>query len=253
MQKDYLELQKGIIYGPVLSRRLGRSMGVNVLSPYRKICSFDCMYCHYGKTGLHSATPPAEAFYSSEEILREVEIGLKKFAYLDHVTFSGNGEPTLHPEFEMLVSEIRKMTQQLRPEVRIALFSNSSTLSWFATRASLQWIDVPIFKLDAADQKTFEEIDRPVAGVKIETIVEDLKNCPGIILQTLIVEGEMSNVKSEPFGTWLDAVREIKPRAIQLYSADWSIPGKVINLPLYRLNEIAEYIKTQVKLPVEVF
>lgn len=254
LMEEFLPLQKSIIYGPVLSRRLGRSLGINILSPYRKICSFDCIYCQYGRTTMHTSQPPAEAFPSRREILREVEKALFLHKHLDHLTFSGNGEPTLHPEFEQIAKEVRNLRNQYRPEVRIALFTNSTTLENESVRKTIGYIDSPIFKLDAGDQEMFEKIDRPTDGIRIEKIIEQLSTQTLITIQSLFLAGEMDEKNNPHFQAWLGAIQKIKPKTIQLYSCDWSIPSLgVEKLPINKLSRIADSIQDKYDGKVEIY
>ncbi len=122
-----IPLQRGIIYGPVASRRLGRSLGINLLPANCKLCSFDCVYCHYGRTQAKSLHPEEDAFPSVQEVLNAVEAALQGGLDFDYLTFSGNGEPTLHPNFAEIVFEVRILRDRLRPQVKLAVLSNSST------------------------------------------------------------------------------------------------------------------------------
>jgi wyosine [tRNA(Phe)-imidazoG37] synthetase (radical SAM superfamily) len=252
--KEFLVLQKGIVYGPVLSRRLGRSLGINILSPYRKICSFDCSYCQYGPTTMHTMQPPREAFPTSDEILGEVEKALVIHRHLDHLTFSGNGEPTLHPEFSSIAKGIRDLRDRYRPDVRIALFTNSTNLGNPDVQEGIGYIDFPIFKLDAGNQEMLERIDHPANGIRIESIIEQLSPLKEITIQSLFVAGEMEDLGNRHFQAWLLAIQKIKPKTIQLYSCDWSIPSRgVEKLPQYKLSRIADSIRDKCDCEVEIY
>jgi len=252
--EEFIPLQKGIVYGPVLSRRLGRSLGINVLSPYQKICSFNCSYCQYGSTKMLTRQPPREAFPTSQEILQEVEKTLVIHKHLDHLTFSGNGEPTLHPEFGVIVQGIRDLRDLYRPEVRIALFTNSTTLEDPEVQNGIGNIDFPIFKLDAGDQEMLDMIDHPANGIRIEPIIENLGQLKEITIQSLFIAGEMEALDNPHFQTWLHAIQKIKPKTIQLYSCDCSFPSREVEkLPLYKLSRIAESIRDKCNCEVEIY
>jgi wyosine [tRNA(Phe)-imidazoG37] synthetase (radical SAM superfamily) len=252
--EEFLPLQKGIVYGPVLSRRLGRSLGINILSPYRKICSFDCSYCQYGSTTMLTMQPPGEAFPTSHEILQEVEKALVIHKYLDHLTFSGNGEPTFHPDFDVIAEGVRGLRDHFRPEVRIALFTNSTNLENLDVQKGIEYIDFPIFKLDAGDQEMVDKIDHPSGGIRIEHIIDQLAKLKGITIQSLFVAGEMEDPGNLHFKAWLHAIQKIKPKTVQLYSCDWSIPSRgVEKLPQYKLSRIADSVRDKCSCTVEIY
>ena len=125
-----LELQRKIIYGPVNSRRLGRSLGINILPRSQKICSFNCLYCQYGLNDRKNSKNNKVIFPDQNEVLLAVENALK---HLDpppaYLTFSGNGEPTLHPEFPDIVDRIQWLKKKQCPESKTAILSNSSTVT----------------------------------------------------------------------------------------------------------------------------
>ena len=120
-----LPLQSDIIYGPINSRRLGRSLGINLLPPSHKVCSFDCVYCHYGRTQVKTLYPQAGQLPGVEEVLQAIQEGLQAHPDIDYLTFSGNGEATLHPQFLEIVAGVRRLRDQLRPDVKLTILSNS--------------------------------------------------------------------------------------------------------------------------------
>jgi len=168
-----LPLQKTIVYGPVLSRRLGYSLGINLLSPHIKICSFDCVYCQYGKTHLKTRKIEKTALYSPDEILREVEKALLIVRKVDYLTLSGNGEPTLHPQFLEIVEGIKSLRNRYRPDVKIALFSNSTCLGRKEVQQAMELIDQPILKLDAGNERLFQKVNHPCKGIDLIQIFQD--------------------------------------------------------------------------------
>lgn len=219
-----LPLQKGILYGPVHSRRLGRSLGINLLPTTCKLCSFDCIYCHYERTQIKALHAEGVSFPAVAEILQAVEGALQGSLELSYLTFSGNGEPTLHPRFAEIAAEVRRLRDKLRPEVRLALLSNSSTVHLSHVREALAMVDVPILKLDAGDRRTFAGINRPALDVGLEGIIAGLKGIPGLVIQSLLVDGKVSNVCGEPYQAWLSALADIRPSLMQIYSTDRPVP-----------------------------
>ncbi len=249
-----LPLQKTIIYGPILSRRLGRSLGVNILSPFRKICSFDCIYCHYGKTGMLTTTPSSSAFFSAGEILRAIEIALQQYPHIDYLTFSGNGEPTLHPEFPVIVSEVMNLKKKIHPEAKTAVFSNASMLGKDSIRESLRLIDLPILKMDAGDEETFQKIDRPSTHIHLEPIVAMLASMKQVVIQSMFIDGDISNCFNKPYENFVKVIKRIKPRSIQIYTTDQQIPEFNVNkLSPQRLIAISEDIKTQARINTNAY
>jgi wyosine [tRNA(Phe)-imidazoG37] synthetase (radical SAM superfamily) len=243
---EVLSLQRAVVYGPILSRRLGLSLGVNILSPFRKICTFDCIYCHYGKTGMHTKAPPSSAFFSTEEILNAIEIALQSCRRMDYLTFSGNGEPTLHPEFPEIVKEVLILRKKIRPEVKIAVFSNASILEKESVRESFRMIDLPILKMDAGDEVTFQKIDRPSNHIHFEPIVAILASMDHVVLQSMFIDGDVSNCRGKPYENFIKVLNRIKPRSMQIYTTDRQIPEfNVEKLVPQRLLAIAENIKIQ--------
>jgi wyosine [tRNA(Phe)-imidazoG37] synthetase (radical SAM superfamily) len=249
-----LGLQQGIIYGPVNSRRLGRSLGINLLPARYKLCSFDCVYCHYGRTAVPAMTAAEEHFPGVATVLAEVEKALRGPADFDYLTFSGNGEATLHPRFPEIVSGVRRLRDALRPGVRLAILSNSTTVHLPHIRAALARIDAPIMKLDAGDAPTLERINRPAPGVTLEQMVEGLKQVPGLVIQSVLVDGLVSNARGEALEAWLEAVAEVRPTRVQIYSTDRPVADAgVETVPPEALRRIAEDARSRTGIAVEAF
>lgn len=241
-----LQLQSSIIYGPVNSRRLGRSLGINLLPTDRKLCSFDCVYCHYGRTKVKTLLPEGRHFPSVEQVLDAVEEALRACPDIDYLTFSGNGEPTLHPDFSTIAPAVRRLRDTLRPDVKLAILSNSTTVHLPHVREALRVFDAPIMKLDAGDPATLASINRPAPAVKLERIVEGLKGIPGLIVQSVLIDGKVSNVKGEAFEAWLSALSEIRPERVQIYSTDRPVPeAEVERVPPATLRRVAREIENR--------
>jgi wyosine [tRNA(Phe)-imidazoG37] synthetase (radical SAM superfamily) len=249
-----LPLQAGIIYGPVNSRRLGRSLGINLLPTSYKLCSFDCVYCHYGRTQLKTLSPDASCFPAVQEVLHAVQEALQTCQDVDYLTFSGNGEATLHPHFPLIASGVRRLRDELRPEVKLAILSNSSTLHLPYIRAALAGFDAPIMKLDAGDPDTFARLNRPVSAVKLERILEGLEGVPGLIVQSVLVDGAVSNVQGEAFEAWLAALADVSPTRVQIYSTDRPVPeAGVERVSPSTLRRLAGEVKERTGLRVDAY
>jgi wyosine [tRNA(Phe)-imidazoG37] synthetase (radical SAM superfamily) len=248
---ELLKLQSGIIYGPVRSRRLGRSLGINLIPAKSKVCSFDCAYCHYGRTDTKTTSPKLGSLPSVEEVLKKIGDALQTENDLDYLTSSGNGEPTLHPHFAEIAQEVRRLRDTLRPGLKLAILSNSSTIWRPEIRSAIQFLDVPILKLDAGDMRTFRGINRPAADIDLQAIIQGLAQMPGVTIQSVIVDGPVQNVRGEPHGAWLAALARIKPASVQIYSTDLPVAEIGIErVPRQDLEELA--LKAQEALGVEV-
>lgn len=170
-----LSLQRGVIYGPVDSRRLGRSLGINLLPTGYKLCAFDCIYCEYGRTKALTTKAKGGPFPTVGVVLRKVEEALRQVPDLKYATFSGNGEPTLHPHFDALVEGVVHLRDEIRPEVKSAILSNSALVGKEEIREALVKLDLRIMKLDAGDPLTWRAINRPAPSLDFETVVAGLK------------------------------------------------------------------------------
>jgi wyosine [tRNA(Phe)-imidazoG37] synthetase (radical SAM superfamily) len=249
-----LPLKQRIIYGPVNSRRLGRSLGINLLPTGNKICSFDCIYCQYGCTQVKTLDPGSEGFPELEDIIAAVETALTSGPDFDSFTFSGNGEPTLHPHWPEIVEAVRQLRDRHRPAARLTLLSNSSTATRPAVRATLAQLEMPIMKLDAGDEATFSAINRPANGIRLEAIVEALAQMPGLTIQSLLVEGVPTNSAGPAFERWVSALARLKPVQVQIYSTDRPVPeAGVERVAPERLQQIAARVMADTGLDVRAY
>ena len=237
-----LEPKQRCVYGPVRSRRLGSSLGINPLPPGRKTCTFDCQYCQYGWTG--SAPMVRREFPPVGAVLAELE---EQLAALSEppafLTFSGNGEPTLHPHFPELVAGVLALRDRLAPAARVAILSNSSTLADAPVRTALARLDVRIMKLDAGTPATFARFNQPRAGTTLRDIVEQLRQLGGVTIQTLFAGGPMGNAAPEEIEAWLAAVTRVAPLEVQVYSLDRGAPSQEIHrLDATELRRITDHL-----------
>jgi len=251
-----LELKQGILYGPVNSRRYGKSLGINLMPADRKLCSFNCVYCHFGTTKrcTMNIDQYSDELPEPEEVIETLEKTLQTDLEMDLITFSGNGEPTLYPEFADLVEGVAELRGKYRPEAKIALLSNSTGLIYEDVVESLDMIDLPILKLDAGNEDTFRAINRPTRSVKFEEIYEKLFSLDGIYLQTVFVDGEPSNVGRRDIKDYIERVGRIRPQEVHIYSIDRPVPNT--NLTLVspdRLKRLAKQITTETGVPAKAF
>lgn len=220
-----LEPKAGIIYGPVASRRLGFSLGINVLPVGQKYCSFDCAYCQYGWTKRAPASD--DPFPTVEAVLAAVEKALKAPAVSPaYLTFSGNGEPSTHPEFPAIVEGVRKLRDRLLPAAKLAVLSNSTGVPSASVRQALALLDVRIMKLDAGTEAIFRSYCRPLASVSLDEIVAGLASMREVTLQTLFAGGPGGNADPAHVAAWIEKVVAIRPTAVQLYTLDRDWPSR---------------------------
>ena len=249
-----ISLQPGIIYGPVLSRRLGRSLGINLLPADRKVCSFDCIYCQYGPLTAVQQISTEYSIPTVGDVLSAVEKALRKPRTIEFLTFSGNGEPTLHPNFAEIVQGVKRLRDQLRPTAKLAILSNASRVTEPGVLSVLGWLDAPMMKLDAGDQATFLAINRPAQQVRIVEIIEGLKAVPGLMIQSMLLTGKVSNSRGEAYERWTEALVTLQPRLIHIYSIDRpTAEDDVIPVSGSQLKNIRDDLHSRFGLPVEAF
>jgi wyosine [tRNA(Phe)-imidazoG37] synthetase (radical SAM superfamily) len=246
---SYIPMQKSIIYGPIASKRLRRSLGVNLSPIDKKVCTFNCVYCHYGPTHVGQYELPA-----AEDVVSALEERLKERPIIDYITFAGNGEPTLHPDFLEIVRAVRRVRDRFLAGTPIALLSNSTQLGRSDVVEAAGLIDFPVFKLDAGDGATLHDVNRPVAPTEIEEIVDWLCRLHSPAIQTVVLGGRADTSGGTALESWLDAVGRIRPRLIQLYSPDRPIVSQeVVPVPAERLRQIARYVRDSMGLDARVF
>jgi len=220
-----------IVYGPVRSRRLGSSLGIGVVGQEGKTCSFDCVYCQYGQTVHHVACPEMVSDpLSPETILVAVEQALLplKGEHLDSITFSGNGEPTLHPQINTIVQGVLEIRDKYCPTTPVDMLTNASLVLDPSVRRALEALDRIVAKLDVGDQELFCSVNRPADGVPpIVDIVGGLgelnREARGrLVLQTLIFEStdpcRVDNWRAQAVEQLAERIYQIDPAKVQLYT-----------------------------------
>ncbi|MDF1513302.1 MAG: radical SAM protein [Anaerolineae bacterium] len=233
-----LPLETGIIYGPLTSRRLGLSLGINLLPATVKVCNFDCLYCHYGLTP--PQTVPTRGLPDANRVCAAVERALRSDMRFDSLTFSGNGEPTMHPQFADIVAQVKQLRDRWRPQAVLTLYSNAVAVTEPEIRETLQYFDRPILKLDTGDARIFRQLNRPRVDLALADIIAGLKCVPNVTLQTLLVAGPVSNSSPGALASWQAVLADIRPAAVQLYSCDYPVPVASVERVLpYVLKRIA--------------
>lgn len=246
-----------IVFGPIHSRRLGVSLGVNVLPTEKKYCSFNCVYCECGWNVID--TNVQVPLNKREDIrkalgkkLSENQNELNKT--INSITFSGNGEPTIHPEILGIVNDVMELRDRYCPQAKISILSNSTNLVREDVFEALRKIDNPILKLDAGTEKMYETINEPVNS-NFEQIKQKLISFGNkAVIQTLLLRGEhngkiIDNTSEEEFSAWLDTIKKIRPRMVMLYSIDRITPEKKLEKLL--IPELESYAQRVRALGIE--
>ncbi len=252
---DTISLQPGIIYGPVRSRRLGWSLGLNISPTSYKLCSFNCVYCQYGRTAVCTLDTADRLgdLPTQDDFRKALESTLRENKEIDNITFSGNGEPTLHPQFEELVDIARQLKVRYFPKANIGVLSNSSTVNIETVRRALAKLDFKIMKLDVGNMETFRKINRPHKEVDYETILNGLKSLEKVTLQTMFVDGTIQNTGDQEVSQWMERVGEIQPIKAQIYSLHRPpATSSLREVSAEKLEEIAAQTEEATGVAVEV-
>ena len=228
-------LYNNIIFGPVQSRRLGVSLGVNLLPIESKLCSFDCIYCECGWNGDHIGL---RRFNKREDVKTMLASTLQKMSdegrLPDVITFAGNGEPTMHPEFEQIIDDTIALRDEFCPSAKVSVLSNATQIHREDVCRALRRVDNNILKLDSAFDATVRLMNNPAAGYSVADTVERMKHFSGqMTLQTMFLRGEyqgqhIDNTSCEEVAAWLELVKEIAPRQVMVYSLDRDTPCKTL-------------------------
>lgn len=261
MGKDQTVLFHSSIFGPIHSRRLGVSLGINLMPDDGKVCSFDCLYCEAGFNSQGRGTtglPLREQVYSQlEGKLREMHANGDP---LDVITFSGNGEPTLHPDFHHIIDDTLALRDKYYPNAKVSVLTNSTMIFKPEVAAALKKADNNILKLDSAIEETMRLIDRPnPKDFTVEKVIDALRQFEGSgIIQTMILRGShdgkpVDNTTDEEIQALIAAYKRIKPREIMIYSLDRSTPEENLEkVEKEELKAIGKRIEEASGIPVQV-
>ena len=240
------------IFGPVHSRRLGVSLGINLLPADGKFCTFDCIYCECGFNGDHR---PHQKLPTREEVRNALEARLKDMQENgpkpDVLTFAGNGEPTAHPHFAGIIADTLTLRDQYFPEAKVSVLSNSTFIHKPEVFDALNKIDNNILKLDTIDAAYINKVDRPTGHYDVQQIIDCMKAFQGnLIVQTLFMKGtfegeNVDNTTDDYVLPWLEMVKEIAPRQVMIYTIDRETPAPdLLKATHEELDRIGEMVRS---------
>ena len=222
-------MREETVFGPIHSRRLGRSLGINLLPTKGKICNFDCIYCECGwnrdGTGDKDIPSAAKVRADLEDKLTELML---EGTQVDSITFSGDGEPTLNPEFPRIIEDTIFLRDAYMPGAKVSVLSNATRIHVPEIFEALRKVDNPILKIDAPTDALVARINQPAPGYRLDRVIEAMKGFGGnFILQTMMLKApDFDSSSPEVLEGWMAIVRHLRPRKIQVYTIDRPTPAK---------------------------
>ena len=222
-------MREETVFGPIHSRRLGRSLGINLLPTKGKICNFDCIYCECGwnRDGRGDTVLPTAAKVRSDLENKLVELMLEGTP-IDSITFSGDGEPTLNPEFPRIIDDTLFLRDAYYPAAKVSVLSNATRVHVPEVFEALRKVDNPILKIDAPTDALAARINQPAPGYSVARVVESLKRFEAnFVLQTMFLKSkDFDSSSPEVLDGWMAIVRQLKPREVMVYTIDRPTPDK---------------------------
>lgn len=249
-----------IIFGPVTSRRLGNSLGINLLPVNKKVCNFNCLYCECGLTNAYTI---AEGKLPSRKMVhRQLKKTLANYQKekhnVDTITFAGNGEPTMHPEFSGIIDDTIQLRDTYYPESNIAVLSNATLIHKMEIRNALQKVEYNILKLDSVNEETIRRINCPLGHFSLVELIENLKYFNrNFTIQTLFVRGtyrdySFDNSSEEEVNNWLEVLKALQPKLVMIYTIARDTPiDTVYKISENELEQIAMKVE-QLGIPVSI-
>lgn len=247
------------VYGPIKSRRLGLSLGINLLPPDGKICNFDCLYCECGRNADHR---PHLAMPSRRVVRERLSEQLTRFRdegrVINTLTFAGNGEPTLNPDFKDIIDDTLFLRNELMPQAKVSVLTNASRLLKDEIFQALLRADNALLKLDTVNEAFIRLIDRPRSTYPLRSLIERMKAFDGnAVIQTIFLKGcpnctAIDNTTDAFVEPWLDTLLEIRPKFVTIYTIDRETPEKTLRKAApEELDRIAGRVKA-LGIPVSV-
>ena len=234
-----------IVFGPIFSRRLGSSLGVNILPSKGKLCNFDCVYCECGWN--KDGEVAGRRFPNLQEVEHALKEKMQKASAdgvpVDSITFSGNGEPTMNPDFAEIIDVTLKLRDEYFPNAKVSVLSNATLLGREKVAQALKRVDNPILKIDASSQELVDKINKPVGTYRLQEVLDHLKEFDGnFILQTMFLRSQdFDTVAEGALDAWIDIVRMLRPRQVMVYTIDRETPDK--SLQKYTVEEMTAMVQ----------
>ena len=237
-------MREELVFGPIRSRRLGSSLGINLLPTQGKLCNFDCIYCECGwnKDGTGDRKLPTAS--DLEKALRDKLSECKKEGTpIDSITFSGDGEPTLNPDFAKIIDITVALRDEYYPKAVVSVLSNATKVGRKSVFEALRKVDNPILKIDAPTAELASKINQPNCEYDVEAVVRDLEKFEGdFVLQTMFLRSpEFDSSSPEVLNGWMDIVRRLRPREVMVYTIDRETPMK--GLRKFTVEEMESLVK----------
>jgi wyosine [tRNA(Phe)-imidazoG37] synthetase (radical SAM superfamily) len=237
-------MRETTVFGPIHSRRLGRSLGINLLPEKGKICNFDCIYCECGwnRDGRGDTVLPTAAKVRSDLEDKLTELMLDGVR-IDSITFSGDGEPTLNPEFPRIIDDTLFLRDAYCPDAKVSVLSNATRVHVSEVFEALRKVDNPILKIDAPTDALVAKINQPAPGYLLENVVTALEHFQGnFILQTMFLKSpDFDSASPEVLQGWMDIVRRLKPREVMVYTIDRPTPQQ--NLEAFTVDQMRQLVQ----------
>lgn len=237
-------LREEVVFGPIKSRRLGWSLGINLLPTKGKICNFDCIYCECGwnADGRDDTKLPSAAEVRSALEAKLADI-LLEGTRVDSITFSGDGEPTLNPDFARIIDDTIALRDIYCPQAKVSVLTNATKLLSDSVFGALRKVDAPILKLDAPTDERARKINGALPSFRVDDVVKGMKRFEGdFILQTMFLKSDdFDSLEPQMLAKWMDIVREVRPRLIMAYTIARPTPQS--GLSAYSAAQIREALK----------
>jgi len=251
-------LVNDVVYGPFASRRLGSSLGVNILPFGVKVCAFNCNYCQCGWTFdlVDEATLASWTWPTPGEVAEGLEKRLKELGgtKIDAITIAGNGEPTLHPDFSRAVEEIVRMRDRAAKGVPVHILTNGANLGKPGVADALNLLDERHVKLDAGTESMFLEMNSPTEDIGIWDVMRGVRGLTDFVVQAMFTQGRRDNSTPAEVDAWIEAVKKIKPKRVDVYSISREpADAQILAVDGARLEEIAKLCEKRTGIPTAAY
>jgi len=249
-----------VAYGPIRSRRLGNSLGINLLPANRKICSFNCPYCECGWTEIGASKRNLESlpWPTPQAVADEMRAALER-CNAEHfpiafMTMAGNGEPTMHPQFPEVIDKLIQVRDTVSPKTKLAVLSNATTLDRPEIVDALNRLDERMMKIDGGTPETIKQIDLPLVPFSIDEAVSKFARLKDVVVQTMFLGGRIDNTTDDEVAAWIELVRRANPKYVQIYTLDRPAPDATLKpVSKSKLDDIAARLQRETGIEGRVF